>query len=378
MQAEAVRAFAEEQVRESLIHRYEHREFSRDLWKKMARAGLFGLLVPPEYGGSDQDPQRFLEIIEAFILGGNDLGLALCWLDHLLIHTHVIGHFGNPEQKRRFLPGLVNGERIGAMAASEPGCGANPEKMRSRAERDQDGYRIYGQKIFITNGPVADFVIALARTAPGTDKQGISAFVLDTASPGFRAQTMELGFLNTSPHGELFFEGCVVPEANLLGAPGDGHVRISRAVFAWERFLLLVALGAHFRALLDRAVQALAGRGPPPDREVQKLVASAHVLLEGLREVCRNLAREVIERTGLDRRLLERLLFLGHSYGSWWRLLEAILQEIPAPDPLFSILIRDARLLQINQRLTDLQLARVAAGLLTQPTGHPKERPGIL
>jgi len=366
MQTESVRAFAEKHVRSTLISRYQDRAFSRELWGEMARAGLFRFLVPPEYGGSAQTPVQFLEAIEAFVSGGHDLGLCLSWLDHLLIHTHVIARFGTPEQKHRFLPGLAGGDRIGALAASEPGSGADPVKMTARAESQNGAYRIQARKIYITNGPVADRVIVLARTEPGSAKEGISAFVVDAATPGFRvAERMDLGFLNTSPHGELVLENCLVPSEDLLGERGEGHTRISRAVFAWERFLLLVALGAHFRLLFQYAVRGIARGAGSPGQEERREIAAAHVVLEGLRETTRGLACEVLQRTALDGRLLERLLFLGREFTSWWEDLQGILERHPPePDLFFPILVRDARLLLVNQRLISLQLDRVARELL--------------
>ena len=172
--SEGVYTFAKNEVFSTLSDRYESRRFSRGLWRKMAEAGLFGFLVPTRYGGSSQGPEAFVEAIEAFLLGGQDLGLCLSWLDHILIHTLVISRFGSEEQRERHLPALVSGERIGALAASEPDTGAHPDRMKARAEWQDGTYRIDGHKIFITNGPVADSIIVLARTGPGAGKEGMA------------------------------------------------------------------------------------------------------------------------------------------------------------------------------------------------------------
>lgn len=365
MRREVIRSFAEEKVRSTLIDRYKNRVFSRDLWSEMAEMGLFRFLVPAEYGGSNGGPASLVEAVDAFLVGGHDLGLCLSWLDHLLIHTHVIVRFGSPEQKSRFLPSLVGGQRIGAMAASEPGNGADPSKMKARAEEDNDTYRIWGEKIFITNGPVADFVIVLARTGPG--KEGISAFLVETSSPGFRVRKeMDFGFLNTSPHGELVFEDCPVPKENLLGGLGEGHIRISRAVFAWERYLLLVALIVHFRVLFRYVLKHLCGTRESLSDTVRREIALMHVTLDGLGDIAGSLASEVLARTSLDRRLHERLLFLGSAVFRWRSQLDKLLLGAPnsIETPLLSILLKDAKLLNVNQRLAALQLERVATQLL--------------
>ncbi len=367
MRGEMIRSFAEKKVRSTLIQRYEKREFSRDLWVEMAEEGLFRFLVPAEYGGAEGGPEALVEAVDAFLLGGHDLGLCLSWLDHLLIHTHVIARFGSPEHKDRFLPTLVRGARIGALAASEPGTGANPSKMKARAEKVNGTYRIWGEKIFITNGPVADFVIVLARTESRPGKEGISAFLVETSSPGFQVRKqMDFGFLNTSPHGELVFEDCRVPEENLLGGLGEGHVRISRAVFAWERYLLLVAITTHFRLLFRHTLKELLVEQDSLPDALRREIALMHVTLEGLGDMARGLACEVLGRADLDQRLHERLLYMGSAISRWRNQLDRLVQGVPNPvmSPLLSILFQDTRLLTVNQRLTAMQLDRVAHRVL--------------
>jgi len=374
MNADDVRAFARERVLATLPQRYEERTFSWELWHEMADQGLFGLLVPEELGGSGLGAERLLDAIDAFLVEGCDLGLCLSWLDHVLIHTHVIQRFGTAAQRAEIIPRLTRGDHIGALAASEPGTGANPEKMKTTARASNGGFTIRGHKIFITNGPVADRVIVLARTGPRPGKEGISAFLVDTASAGFQVrQVMDLGFLHTSPHGELVFEDCHVPAENLLGGIGQGHVGISRAVFSWERYVLLYAMAVHFRALLDRWIRSAAGLSGSGMEPIGTEIASAHVTLEGLREVARLRAVEALERTGPDRKGMERLLFLGHAFHRWWEGFEALLRrgmDVPE-DPVFSILRRDAGLLHIDRRLRDAQLARIGRELLR--SGAPRD-----
>jgi isovaleryl-CoA dehydrogenase len=336
----------------------------------MAGAGLFGFLIPTRYGGSGEGPEALVEAIEAFLLGGRDLGLCLSWLDHLLIHSHVIARFGSEEQRGKYLPGLVTGERVGALAASEPGTGANPLKMKARAERQDGTYLIHAHKLFITNGPVADLIIVLARTGPATGKEGISAFLLDTASPGFRVvKEMDFGFLHTSPHGELLFEDCTVPAENLVGDLGDGHVRISRAVFGWERFLIMVTLTAHFRLILDGMLRLMKDRGIQADGETRRLVAELHIALEGVREFSRGLACEVLDRTDLNVRLTERLLFLGGLMRNWWAGFQQIREGVAEiPEFPLGILLKDARLLDVGSQLYEIQKSRVAEKYIERVT----------
>jgi alkylation response protein AidB-like acyl-CoA dehydrogenase len=248
--------------------------------------------------------------------------------------------------------------------------------MKATAEREGGVYRISGHKIFITNGPVADLIVVLARTGPAPGKEGISAFLVDTSSPGFRVkEEMDFGFLHTSPHGELLFEDCAVPVENLLGNLGDGHVRISRAVFGWERFMGLIALAAHFRLILDHVIRHIADGGIAPDPETAKRVAELHIMLEGLREFSRGPACEALNRDKLDRRLKERLLLFVRVLTQWWDLLGP-LGEGGGENPAFPlrILLRDARLMDVNRQLYDLQTARIAEGLLKTEIEQPGSR----
>ena len=366
MTPEEIRAFARDEVLSTLPDRYKTREFSRTLWKKMAEAGLFGFLVPPEFGGSGKGTEDLLQAIDAFVTGSCDMGLCLSWLDHLIIHTHVINRFGSTEQKNELLPQLAQGDRIGALAASEPGSGADPVKMKSSAERQNGSYRIRAHKMFITNGPVADFIIVLARTGPKPGKEGISAFLMETSTPGFQVkEEMDFGFLNTSPHGELVFEDCKVPLENLLGNIGDGHMRISRAVFGWERYILLSALAALFRVMLDRLIQEISSKSGSLEKDLLRQVATAHITLEGLRDVTHQMAVRAMEKERLDRLLMERLLYISGAFQQWWEGFDRMLKQVDAPhDPVFSILMRDAGLLQINGRLYAFQLERMGRMLL--------------
>ncbi|MEW6443535.1 MAG: acyl-CoA dehydrogenase family protein [bacterium] len=380
MNAEAIREFAKEEVYPTLAGRYEGREFSRDLWQKMGRAGLFKFLVPKDLGGFGGRPEELVAAIEAFVAGGQDPGLCLSWIVHLLIHTRVIASFGTPGQKEKYLPALISGERVGALAASEPGTGANPVKMRARAVRQDGAFRLDARKIFITNGPVADVVIVLARTGEQPSKENISAFVVEASTPGFRcAQRMELGYLNTSPHGELAFEGCEVPQDCMLGRPGDGHLRISRAVFGWERTLVTSGMAAAFGILLDHTASFLGGvqrtgvggsEAGESRQAMREELAWFHVQLEALREMGRGLAAEVLRGFELDGRQMERLLFLGGSLNEWWERFVPFFERVSPPrDFPVPILMNDARILKVNLLLRSVQLGRIADSMMARRNG---------
>ena len=176
---------------------------------------------------------------------------------------------------------------------------------------------------------------------------------------------MDFGFLHTSPHGELLFEDCPVPAENLLGNLGDGHMRVSRAVFGWERFLGTVTIVAHFRLILDQMIRLMADSSAEPDPATRTLAAELHIMLTGLREFSRGLACEVLQRTDLDMRLTKHLLFTVRLLTECWDQLQRLRETVVTTPPFpLGILLKDARLLEVNRSLYQLQTARVFEDLL--------------
>lgn len=375
-EGDPIQAFAGQEVLPSLEDRYRSRAFPRDLWRKMAGQGLFRMMLPEAEGGLGEKPEELVRAVEGFVAGGRDLGLCLSWLVHLLIHTRAIALFGTEAQRGRYLPRLVSGEWVGALAASEPETGADPRRMRSRAMEENGAFRLSGRKTFVTNGPVADLVIVLAPLGAHRGPETVTAFLVEASTPGFSRKPMDLGYLNTSPHGEILLEDCRLPAEAMLGRPGDGHARISRAVFGWERYLVTVGMAAAFRSLLDRAARWLAqepdlGAGGQEDAGSRE-IARLHVALEAFREMAWGLAAEVLSRTELNRRLLERLLFLGEGLSDWWDRFSSLANRCGLPkDFPVGILMNDARILSVNQRLRSFQLDRIALSILENARRGP-------
>lgn len=240
--------------------------------------------------------------------------------------------------------------------------------MRSRAMEDNGGFRLSGQKVFVTNGPVGDLLIVLAPLGARPHPETVAAFLVEASVPGLSRRPMDLGYLSTSPHGELLLEGCRLPADAMLGRPGDGHALISRAVFGWERYLVTVGVAAAFRSLLDRAAWWLAEKsnlGGSVQEPSRQEIAKLHVSLEALREMARGLAAEALSRTNLDRRLLERLLFLSDGLCNWWNGFSSLAVRCGLPrDFPVGILMNDARILEVNQKLRTFQLDRIASSIL--------------
>jgi alkylation response protein AidB-like acyl-CoA dehydrogenase len=247
--------FAREVLSPGAAERDRKQEFSRDLWLKCGEIGIQGLPVPQQYGGSGVDPLTCAIALEALGYGCRDGGLVFSLCAHLLSCVVPLWQHGNEEQKRRYLPGLCNGQLVGVHAITEPGSGSDVFGLRTRAEPDGAGFRINGTKTFISNGPVADLVIVFALTdAKKGYHGGITAFLLDKGARGFSAgpKFEKLG-LRSSPIGELAFSNVYVPPEAVLGKVGGG-ASIFTAAMDWERICLFASHVGTLERLLETSV----------------------------------------------------------------------------------------------------------------------------
>lgn len=247
----AARAFAAQALDDpALVARDHEGAFSPELWKRCAEFGLLGLSVPPAYGGAEVELSTGMLIMEGLGEGCPDNGLTFALNAQLWTVQRPLVRFGSEEQKQRFLPAMVAGERIGAHALTEPESGSDAFAMTMRAERRGDAYVLTGTKCLVTLAPIADVILVFASTAPARGKWGISAFVVERGTPGLRAAPMQhkMG-LRTVPIGTLHFEECVVPASARLGPEGAG-VSIATHSLEVERCCILASqLGAMERQL---------------------------------------------------------------------------------------------------------------------------------
>ncbi|MCC6179367.1 MAG: acyl-CoA dehydrogenase family protein [Chloroflexi bacterium] len=247
--------FAQAELNEGVVARDREQTFSHDLWAKCGAMGLQGLPVSEEYGGSGLDPLSCAIALDAFGYGCHDGGLVFSVCAHLLSCVVPIWTYGTEEQKRRYLPRLCNGSSIGVHAMTEPATGSDAFALRTRAERDGDGFRLHGSKTFISNGPVADVAIVFALTDPAKGYfGGVTAFLVDAGTPGFGiGGTIEKMGLRTSPFGELSFEGVYVPTEAVLGGVGGGSAVFNHAM-DWERICLFASHLGVTQRLLERSI----------------------------------------------------------------------------------------------------------------------------
>ena len=241
---EAAVDFARRELDQGLAEREEAGAFSPEAWRACAKFGVQGLPVPAELGGQGADILTTVLVMEALGYGCHDNGLIFSLNAQMWSLELPLVKFGSPAQQQAYLPGLISGELIGVHAMTEPDSGSDAYAMRTRFERQGDGYLLNGTKLYITNAPVSDVILVFA-VDPGKPKvAAISAFLVEKGTPGFTV-TRELDKmgLRTSPMGEVVLDDCYVPAANRVGREGAG-MAIFNSAMTWERSCILAsALG---------------------------------------------------------------------------------------------------------------------------------------
>jgi isovaleryl-CoA dehydrogenase len=249
---ETVRDFSDNEIapRAEAIDRED--KFPRDLWPKMGTLGLHGITVEEEYGGTGMGYLAHVVAMEEVSRSSASVGLSYGAHSNLCINQ--IGRNGSAEQKQLYLPRLVSGEHLGALAMSESGAGSDVVSMRTRADRKSDRYVLNGAKMWITNGSEADIVVVYAKTDPDAGPRGITAFLIEKGMQGFAvAQKLDKLGMRGSPTCELVFTDCEVPEENVLGTVNRG-VNVLMSGLDYERVVLAAGPLGIMQACLDTVV----------------------------------------------------------------------------------------------------------------------------
>ena len=233
---ETVAAFAAAELAPRAADIDRDNEFPADMWRKMGDLGLLGITIPEEYGGAGMGYLEHVIVMEE--LSRASASVALSYGAHSNLCVNQIHRNGNEEQKLKYLPKLISGEHVGALAMSEPGAGSDVVSMRLRADRKGENYILNGTKMWITNGPDANVLVVYAKTDPDAGPKGITAFLIEKGMKGFTtAQKLDKLGMRGSNTCELVFENCEVPAENVLGVVGRG-VNVLMSGLDYERTVL--------------------------------------------------------------------------------------------------------------------------------------------
>ena len=246
---DTVHAFAQEKIAPRAEEIDRTNQFPRDLWPQMGALGLHGITVAEEYGGAGLGYLEHCVAIEEVSRASASVGLS--YGAHSNLCVNQIARNGNEAQKRKYLPKLISGEHVGALAMSEPGSGSDVVSMKTRAVKTGDRYVLTGNKMWITNGPIAETLVVYAKTDPEAGSRGITAFLIEKGMKGFSThQKLDKLGMRGSDTCELVFEDCEVPEENVLGQVGRG-VNVLMSGLDYERVVLSAGPLGIMQAALD-------------------------------------------------------------------------------------------------------------------------------
>ena len=224
-----VKDFAEKNIRPYIMEWDESQTLPLELFKKMGELGLMGILVPEEYGGAGLGYYEYVAAIEEVAKVCGSIGLSMA-AHNSLCSGHIV-YFGNEDQKKKWLPKLAKGEWLGAWGLTEANTGSDALRMQCTAKKDGNDWVINGSKNWITHGISSNVAVVLARTGEALDSHGITTFVVERGTPGFRGGKKEnkLG-MRASETAEMIFEDCRIPDENRLGNVGDGFVQAMKVL----------------------------------------------------------------------------------------------------------------------------------------------------
>ena len=283
---ETVRDFSQKEIAPRAGEIDKTNQFPRDLWPKLGALGLHGITVEEEYGGAGLGYLEHVLAVEEISRASASVGLS--YGAHSNLCVNQLRRNGSDAQKRKYLPKLISGDHVGALAMSEPGAGSDVVSMATRADKKGDRYVLNGSKMWITNGPIAETLVVYAKTDPAAGARGITAFIIEKGMKGFStAQKLDKFGMRGSDTGELVFADCEVPEENVLGAVGRG-VNVLMSGLDYERSVLAAGPLGIMQACLDVVMPYVHERkqfGQPIGtfQLIQGKVADMYVLMNAAR-----------------------------------------------------------------------------------------------
>ncbi|TWJ18296.1 isovaleryl-CoA dehydrogenase [Geobacter argillaceus] len=361
-------AMAEIAPRAADIDRENH--FPMDLWSKMGALGLHGITVSTEYGGAGMAYLEHVVAIEEISRASASVGLAYGAHSNLCINQ--IYRNASEEQKRRYLPKLISGEHVGALAMSEAGAGSDVVGMRLRADRKGGRYILNGTKMWITNGPHANTLLVYAKTDINAGSKGITAFLIEKGFKGFStAQKLDKLGMRGSDTCELVFEDCEVPEENRVGHEGEG-VRILMSGLDYERAVLAAGPLGIMRACLDVVVPYIHerrqfGKAIGEFQLMQGKVADMYSTMNACRAYVYAVAHACSGRNAIRKDAAGAILYAAEK--ATWMALEAIqilggngyINEYPT-----GRLLRDAKLYEIGAGTSEIRRMLIGRELFNE------------
>ena len=359
MLRKSVSGFAQDRIAPRADEIDRSNEFPRDLWPEMGALGLHGITVEEEYGGAALGYLAHCVAMEEISRASAAVGLS--YGAHSNLCVNQLSRNGSPAQKKKYLPKLISGAHVGALAMSEPGAGSDVVSMRTRADKKGDRYILNGSKMWITNGPVADTLVVYAKTDRTAGARGITAFVIEKGMQGFApAQKLDKLGMRGSDTSELVFTDCAVPEENVLGAVGNG-VNVLMSGLDYERVVLAAGPLGIMQACMDVVIPYVHerqqfGQAIGRFQLVQAKLADMYVTMNAARSYVYTVAKACDEGRTTREDAAGAILYAAER--ATWMALEAIqclggngyINDYPT-----GRLLRDAKLYEIGAGTSEIR-----------------------
>jgi isovaleryl-CoA dehydrogenase len=359
MLRKSVHDFAQDRIAPRAAAIDRDNAFPRDLWPEMGALGLHGITVEEEYGGSGQGYLEHCVAMEEISRASAAVGLS--YGAHSNLCVNQISRNGSAAQKKKYLPQLISGAHVGALAMSEPGAGSDVVSMRTRADKKGDRYVLNGSKMWITNGPVADTLVVYAKTDRTAGARGITAFIVENSMKGFApAQKLDKLGMRGSDTSELVFTDCEVPEENVLGAVGNG-VNVLMSGLDYERVVLAAGPLGIMQACMDVVMPYVHerqqfGQAIGRFQLVQAKLADMYVTMNAARSYVYTVAKACDEGRTTREDAAGAILYAAER--ATWMALEAIqclggngyINDFPT-----GRLLRDAKLYEIGAGTSEIR-----------------------
>ena len=337
-------------------------EFSREVWKKLGAMGLLGLPFPEEYGGQGADVVTCCLSSEALAHGGVDGGHLLALGAHTYLCADTIYQHGTDEQKRKYLPGLASGEKIGCMGLTEPNAGSDAASIQTTAVKKGDRWVLNGSKTFITNAPVADVCVVYATMDKSLKHGGITGFIAERGFPGFSTgKPFHKMGVRASATSEVFLENCEIPDENVLGQPGQGFA-MAHQTLEWDRSALLAPVVGGVMQILEECAR-YANERVQFDKPIRSFQAVQRKIadIKTFMEVARLAVYRVASRKDAGHSLNHMEASIAKAFAGDWGL-QAISEAVQIfggyglmHDYHAEWLFRDAKLAQIGGGTSEIQ-----------------------